>query len=128
MKIEHVALNVPDARAMAAWYIQHLGLEVVRQGGPPVWGHFMADAGGQAIVEIYTNTKAVIPDYFAVDSLNFHLAFVSEDVPADRARIIAAGATPVGEIEHLASGDEVATLRDPWGVPIQFARRKTPML
>jgi glyoxylase I family protein len=29
MKMEHVALNVPDPVAIAAWYTKHLGFEIV---------------------------------------------------------------------------------------------------
>jgi len=32
MVFEHVALNVPDSRAMAAWYTTHCGLRIVHAG------------------------------------------------------------------------------------------------
>jgi len=31
LRLEHVALNVADPRAMADWYVAHLGMRVVRQ-------------------------------------------------------------------------------------------------
>ncbi|GAI31566.1 unnamed protein product, partial [marine sediment metagenome] len=37
-------------------------------------------------------------------------------------------ATPVGDISVTPGGDEIAILRDPWGVAIQFVKRAEPML
>lgn len=45
-----------------------------------------------------------------------------------RARLIAAGATPAGEIVVTPAGDELAMLRDPWGIPLQLVRRAEPMI
>jgi hypothetical protein len=30
MKFEHFALNVPDPRALAAWYVRHAGWQIAR--------------------------------------------------------------------------------------------------
>jgi catechol 2,3-dioxygenase-like lactoylglutathione lyase family enzyme len=43
MRIEHVAVNVSDPRAMAAWYCAHLGFTVKRQEDTPPYTHFLAD-------------------------------------------------------------------------------------
>jgi glyoxylase I family protein len=43
-------------------------------------------------------------------------------------KLIAAGATVASEVTITDSGDELAMLRDPWGVPIQFLKRAEPML
>ena len=78
------------------------------------------------MIEFYSNPKVTPPDYCKIDSLILHLAFVSADVAGDRARLLAAGATAEGEI--FQSGDDlIASLRDPWGLPIQLAKRGTPM-
>ena len=50
-----------------------------------------------------------------------------DDVAAARRTLLAAGATPVGEITVTPDGDELAMLRDPWGFAVQLARRGTPM-
>ena len=39
-----------------------------------------------------------------------------------------AGATPVGDVESNDVGDEVAMLRDPWGIPVQLVRRRERMI
>jgi len=128
MKIEHAAWQVQDPAAAAAWYVEHLGMHVVREGGPPAHASFLADASSSVLVEIYNNPKVDVPDYRAMDPLHLHLAFVSADVPGDRARLLAAGATAVGEVETTPAGDVLAMLRDPWGFAIQLADRSEPML
>ncbi len=128
MKIEHFACNVPDPVAMADWYVQHLGMKLVRSGNPPINARFLADESGSVMIEIYCNEKAPIPDYTAMDPLVMHLAFVSEDVPADCRRLVEAGATVVDAPMVTPSGDHLAMLRDPWGVAIQLCRRATPMI
>jgi catechol 2,3-dioxygenase-like lactoylglutathione lyase family enzyme len=128
MKLEHLALNVPDPLAMGRWYVSHLGLTVKRRQVEPPYGHFLADDGGAVMVELYHNTAAHLPDYAALDPLAFHVAFVSPDVARDVDRLTAAGATLVAAPQTAPNGDTFAMLRDPWGVPLQLVRRGTPML
>lgn len=125
MKFEHFALNVPDARAMAHWYVSEIGLRIARQKEGPPFVAFLADDSGRVIVEIYSNAAAGIPDYRLAPASSFHVAFVSEDPLATRARLEVAGAAPLKE-ETLEDGSLVVTMRDPWGVPIQFCRRTQP--
>src|SRR6476660_4569149 len=98
MNIEHVALNVPDPVGMARWYVAHLGMKVVRQLTEAPFTHFIADASGRTVLEIYHQTKAVVPDYASFDPLVVHVAFKSADVAGDRKRLLAAGAMAAGEI------------------------------
>ena len=128
MDIEHVALQVADPRAMAAWYVAHLGLRVAFEGGPPAHGRFLADGSGHVMLEIYHNPAAPVPEYRSMDTVLVHVAFESEDVRRDRERLLAAGATPAGEVGPTPDGGEVATLRDPWGLAIQFVRRGMPFI
>lgn len=128
MKIEHIAFDVQDPQAVAEWYVRHLGMKIVRKGPPPGCGRFLAPAegDGDSMIEVYNNPKVRPPDYRKIDPLVLHLAFVSIDVEGDRARLLAAGATSEGEIVY-GNGDVIASLRDPWGLPIQLARRGTAM-
>jgi catechol 2,3-dioxygenase-like lactoylglutathione lyase family enzyme len=128
MKIEHMAFNVADPIAMAKWYEANLSMRTVRSAGPPTHTRFLADSAGQMMIEIYKHPKATVPDYRAIDPLNLHLAFTVDDVPAIRARLLEAGGTAEGEISTTDSGDELAMLRDPWGLAIQLAKRRSPML
>ncbi|MGI8672177.1 MAG: VOC family protein [Luteitalea sp.] len=127
LPFEHLALNVSDPVAVADWYVRHVGMEVVRKGEPPVQMHFLADAARVVLIELYVNPSAPVDGYAAMHPLQLHLAFTSADPDADTARLVAAGASLV---EHLRQpdGSHLVMLRDPWGLPIQLARRTVPML
>ena len=130
MKLEHVAFMMQDPPAAAKWYVEHLGMRIVRSLDQPPFTHFLADSSGDVLFETYNNPKARVPDYANQDILVFHLAFVSDDVRRDRDRLVRAGATVAADVPEVPvpGEDEVVTLRDPWGVPIQMARRARPML
>ncbi len=128
MKIEHLAMNVKDPLAVAKWYAENLSMRIVRQGGAPTYTTFIADEGNHVMVELYNNSIAPVPDYRAMDPLILHMAFTSQNLQADRDRLLAAGATPAGEISTTPAGDQLAMLRDPWGFAIQLAKRNKPMI
>ena len=128
MRVEHVAFQVDDPNAVSKWYCEHLGMRQVRQGPGPMFMTFLADDGDNVMFEIYNNSEVETPDYSAQNPLLLHLAFSSEDVDADRSKLIAAGATPVGDIWHREDGDVLAMLRDPWGLAVQVLSRKERML
>ena len=127
MKMEHVALNVSDPAAMAAWYTKHLGLEIVRSLTTPPYTHFLGDSGGSMMIEIYKNPPDQVPDYGKMHPLLLHLAFVSVDTETEKARLLGAGAT-CEQDETLADGSRIIMLRDPWGLSIQLCKRAKPML
>ena len=127
MNIEHVALNVADPVALAAWYVKHLGMKIVRQVDEGPLTRFIADASGRTVLEVYRQ-KAPVPDYAAQDPMVLHVAFVAPDIRGSRDRLIAAGATIAKDIHTTADGDEMAFLRDPWGVVIQLVKRARPLL
>ena len=128
MKLEHVALQIPDPLAAARWYVEHLGLVVKSRGVEPPYGHFLADDGETVMLELYSFADVPTPDYPAQEPRQLHLAFTSKDVAADVKRLVAAGATRVGGPETTPKGDEIAMLRDPWGVAVQLVKRAKPML
>ena len=125
MTFEHFALNVPDVHAHVRWYCDHLGLRIARQLPDPVHMTFLADDTGRVIVEFSSNPKAVCHDFKAHHPLLFHIAFVSTDTAADRARLEQAGATFQAE-DLLPDGSRLMMMRDPWGVPLQFCQRTKP--
>jgi len=127
LDLEHIACNVADPVAMAAWYVEHLGMRVVRRSNDPSQIHFLADAAGRAVIEIYRNAADAIPDYAAMNPLRFHIAFAAADPDAARAALVAAGATFVEE-RALPDGSRLLMLRDPWGIALQLCRRSTPLL
>jgi glyoxylase I family protein len=127
LRVEHVALNVADPDAIAGWYVAHLGMRVVRRVEGVPHTRFLADAAGRTVVEIYASPEAPVPDYRAMDPLVLHLAFDSKDPDADRAELVAAGASAVSD-GLLPDGSRLVMLRDPWGLAIQLCARTTPLL
>jgi catechol 2,3-dioxygenase-like lactoylglutathione lyase family enzyme len=127
LTLEHVACNVAEPAAMAAWYVEHLGMRVVRRSSDPSQIHFLADSAGRAVIEIYCNTADAIPDYAAMHPLRFHIAFAAPDPDGARDALVAAGATLVDE-RTAADGSRLLMLRDPWGMALQLCNRPTPLV
>ncbi|OAI51231.1 glyoxalase [Planctomycetaceae bacterium SCGC AG-212-F19] len=127
MNIEHIALNVSDPIALADWYTRHLGMRVVRAVEGPPHTRFLADASGRTVLEVYRQ-KAPVPDYQSFDPMVLHIAFVTADIPRERDRLLAAGASGAGDISRTPNGDELLFLRDPWGITLQFVKRATPLI
>jgi catechol 2,3-dioxygenase-like lactoylglutathione lyase family enzyme len=125
---EHFAINVADARAKAQWYKDHLGMVIIRQGGAPTFGTFIADSGKNMMYELYQNSDYSVVDFAALSHMSLHVAFMVEDVQATKELLMAAGAKVVEDITKTPSGDSILMLRDPWNLPIQFVKRTKPML
>jgi len=128
IRFEHIGLNVADPVKAAQWYVDHLGMKILREGPAPANARFVGDAGWNMMFEFYHNPPDAVPDYASMDPLLLHIAFFVDDVDAVRAGLIAAGATAVGDATTTPAGDRIAMLRDPWGLAIQFVRRADPML
>jgi glyoxylase I family protein len=128
MKIEHTAYQVADPTGVARWYVEHLGLTIKRAQATAPFAHFLADDGDAVMLEFYNNPVADVPDYRQLNPIVFHLAFATDSVPVTRTRLLGAGATPEGEISRTDAGDELAMLRDPWGLPLQLISRRTRMI
>jgi catechol 2,3-dioxygenase-like lactoylglutathione lyase family enzyme len=127
MKIEHVAFNVSDPASMAEWYTENLGFSIVKQIQNAPFMTFLADNSGKMMIEIYNNPAAEVPDYREMHPLILHLAFVSENPPDDRQRLVDAGATVISD-EILNDGSHLIMLRDPWGICIQLCKRAISLL
>ena len=130
MKIEHVGITVEDPIRVAEWYCRCLGFRVARGMQVSPFTHFLVDAAGAAMLEIYNNPAARVPDYAALDPLILHVAFDigAEAIETVRDRLLANGATLYSDLAVTPAGDQLVMLRDPWGLAVQLARRKTPML
>lgn len=127
MKIEHFALNVADPRAMAAWYRDSLGMEIMREMAEAPYTHFLADSSGTIMIEIYNNPADDVPAYGEMNPQLLHVAFVSQDPEADKQALLAAGATLVSD-NGGKRANHLVMLRDPWGLAIQLCKRQEPML
>ena len=127
MKLEHIGYNVPDPAAMADWWAANLGFEIVLRGPAPQDCRFVRDSSGTMMLELYHNpADKPAPDWASASPLDMHIAVWSDDVDADAARLVAAGAT----LLELAHKDDLslAMLRDPWGVALQMINRKSRLL
>ena len=127
LRLEHVALNVTDPRAVADWYVAHLGMRIVRRVEGPPHTRFLADAAGATVIELYENPAARIPDYRCMDPLELHLAFDSGDPDTDSDALVQAGAMALSDAV-LPDGSRLLMLRDPWGLALQLCARATPLL
>lgn len=127
MKMEHIAFNVEHPVLVARWYVEHLGLTVKRRATEAPYVHFMADDSGTIMIEIYGNPDVPRSDFSQLQPPELHLAFLSDDIPADVNRLVAAGATIVAD-KHQLGEDTFAMLRDPWGMPLQLVQRGRPMI
>ncbi len=121
---EHVALNVPDRDAAVAWYVEHLGLRVVRE--VPGAMAFLADADGTVVFELYNNRDAGRIDFPKTDTLALHIAFEVDD-PRTAADELVAGGASVAEAYKEVGDDAMIMLRDPFGVGLQLVHRGTRM-
>src|SRR6185369_11547364 len=115
MEIEHVALNVADPVALADWYVRHLDMRIVRQVETGPRTRFIADRAGRVVLEVY-HQQAPVPDYAAMDPMVLHVAFKVGDIAVARQKLLDAGATIAKDVHTTGEGDEMAFLRDPWGV------------
>jgi glyoxylase I family protein len=126
--IEHVAWQVRDPAAVADWYVKNLNFRIVRHGDAESRTHFLADACGRVVVEIYNNPAAHVPDYPSIHFLQLHIAFTVDDPAATRDAMLAAGATIAEELRTTPAGDQLLMMRDPFGFAIQFVKRAKPLM
>ena len=122
MNIEHFALNVKDPVAMAKWYVEHLGMTIVRKREQAPFTHFLADSDARMMLEIYCNPENEVPDYPHMNPLIVHLAFSDDNPEATQRRLTAVGAVSLEDLT-LPNGNRLITMRDPWGLAIQFCKR-----
>jgi len=125
---EHFATNTTDSRAKAKWYADNLGMDILRQGGLPDYGTFVADSGKDMMLELYQKKEFPFIDYNKINPVSIHLAFVVNNVGVYKKKLLNGGAKLVNDIPKSASGDKVLVMRDPWGFPIQLIQRAVPLL
>ena len=127
LTVEHVAWQVEDPPAVAEWYGRHFGFRIVRRNDDAAKTHFLADASGKVIVEIYNNPAATVLDYRGMHPLQLHIAFAVEDVKATRDQLLNAGCTVAEDYRATLAGDQMVMLRDPWGFAVQLVKRAKRM-
>ena len=122
---EHFALNVPDPRDLADWYVSHLGAQILSQAGAPKFTTFLADTTGRTFLEVYYNEAAPVDSFAERKPLTFHFAFQTGNAADLRDQLLKQGATLVEE-QQPETGTHLVMLRDPWGIPLQLCQRSKP--
>ena len=123
MKLEHVALNVPDVPKVVAWYVEQLGFRIYRREAVAPFKTFLCSSVGEVMLEFYTNHDAAIPIYSQQNPAVFHLGLLVDDANSERARLAAAGATFVSST-ITPDGTTLIMMRDPWGISLQLCQRE----
>jgi uncharacterized glyoxalase superfamily protein PhnB len=121
----HAGLNVENREQADAWYVENLNMKIVRAalGGPS----FLADPTGRVLLELYSNKSAPALDLKSTHFLTLHLAFLVEDPQKAADKLVEAGARVIDPFKVTPSGDRMIMLQDPFGLSIQFLKRKEPM-
>ena len=127
-RFEHLAFNVADPQAVVRWYTTHMGMTVVRADGPPAHLTFITDSSRNVMLEFQHHATNPLFDPSSLHHMTLHLAFNTPDIVNTQKRLLAAGATVAESLKTSAAGDQIVTLRDPWGLPLQLVQRKIPML
>ena len=110
---------------MAEWYVANLGMQVMRSVEEAPFAHFLADATGRVVIEIYRNPIDDVPDYTDQPPLRFHFAFAVADADSVRDSLLEAGAS-IYEDNTAEDGSRLIMMRDPWGLPLQVLQRAEP--
>ncbi len=123
--IEHIGLVVKDSESMARWYQEALGFIVLNSFETPN-GHvaFIKCSQTGLIFELITDlTLACIEDALS-HPLQLHIAFKSNNIEADKSRLLELGAEFVTDCATADPAATVLIVKDPWGNFIQLAQRK----
>lgn len=121
---EHFALNSSDYEAVVQWYVENLGLKVVRD--TPGEKTFLGDSSGRTVLELYSNHSAPVLDLANSHHLSMHVAFTVSDPDTAAEDLVSAGATII-DPPKTVDGDRLVMLQDPFGLSLQLIKRATPM-
>jgi len=122
MKIEHVGIYSQDTRALANWYVENLGLRVVRclerQGRPPIY--FLA-AGQGAEIEILPTEESSADRTLNAQGLS-HVGLLVDDFEATEDRCKDRGISLRG-IRDTSNGWRIGYIEDPDGNTLEIVHR-----
>lgn len=126
MRVEHIGVEVSDPIAMSKWYRDNLGFKIIfsSEGDPssnPMV--FISDETGETILEFFHNPARRPLCELLSDPSQFHIALMSADPEADKARLVKAGAEYLGSMPTPHEGETLLSLRDPFGNMIQLVKR-----
>jgi glyoxylase I family protein len=127
MRFEHTAYNVPEPVKQVQWYVENVGMKVLRANDTAPFVHFISDSENRLTLEFYHSPNGPVPNYFEINVWTQHIAFNSSDIVADVARLEMAGAKQDGTMVEFPNGDQVVFIRDPWGLTLQLVKRTTAL-
>jgi len=110
IKLSSVAVNAPDAPALAAFYADITGGEVTFTAAG--WATVQGPGGRIDFQTVPDHVPPTWPD--ATRSIQMHLDFVVDDLGAAEARVVAAGAT---RFAFQPNADHCLVFADPAGHP-----------
>ncbi|MDP4178670.1 MAG: VOC family protein [Bacillota bacterium] len=125
MTVEHIGFTVSSPKEMAKWYEENLGFVIQFEGGNEKDGMvFISDESRSTILELLKSSETLPINELINHSDQLHIALKSEDPYADKERLVAAGASYVGEKIISNCKDILIMLKDPWGNYLQIAKRE----
>jgi glyoxylase I family protein len=127
MRFEHTAYNVSEPVKQVQWYVENVGMKVLRENLTSPFVHFISDSENRLTLEFYHSPNGPVPNYWEINVWTQHIAFTSSDIDADVARLEIAGAKQDGTMVEFPNGDQVVFIRDPWGLTLQLVQRTTPL-
>lgn len=123
--IEHIGLVVKDSEAMARWYQEALGFNVLNSFETEN-GHvaFIQCSQTGLIFELISDRTLACVENALSHPLQLHIAFKSSNIEADKNRLLELGAEFMTDCATADPDATVLIVKDPWGNYIQLAQRK----
>ena len=111
MYVEHPGIAARDAKALAQWYIDTLGMKLLRQGGETT---FFVGFDKGACIEIYAAKEDAPPIRHNHVRGMTHIAFYTDDFDAMRETLLKKG-VEIAEEPVIRDNLKLALMRDPEG-------------
>jgi glyoxylase I family protein len=119
--LEHVAIASPDPKKLALWYVETLGFVINYDSGRTVF----VKAPNGSMIEIITSEGDRSAQTMKTPGIR-HIALTVNDFDADFGRLLASGASLLGEPQD-SKGVKVVFFADPDGNYLHLIQRQTPL-
>ena len=121
--IEHIGFVITNPRAAADWYLKNLGFTILRKADDNSVA-FIQETQSGLIFELIGNPDIHPIDMDLTHPLQVHIAIKSDNLVADRQRLVDAGALFVMDCQTSDPDARVCILKDPFGLYLQLAQRR----
>ena len=123
--IDHPAIACYDVQRQINWYCNNLGMRVIARGQTAALVGYGEDASGGTMIELMAvkhqgSPPVEVPTH--CPGLR-HLALRVKNFDEAKAKLIAAGATFMGEPGAAVGGGRIQSFRDPEGNELQIVER-----